>query len=161
MTAVAVAVRGPGSNSDSSPNISPGPRIDEQVLPAVAGGAAELDLAFGDHVQPVAGVALVEEDLAPPQAHLRHRPPQREGGVFVERREQRRLVDDDVVHVESSSGHTRVTGRAGCRRYSGAAQLYRQRSAVSHTWVPVRQRWVFDRRFEAPGQRSRRRPDVP
>ena len=53
VTAVTVADRGPGSNSDSSPNIWPGPEDRQQVLAPVRRGAAELHLALGHDVEPV------------------------------------------------------------------------------------------------------------
>ena len=47
-------VRGPGSNSESSPNISPGPSTPSSVSRPSLGGRAELDLAVEDDEQPVA-----------------------------------------------------------------------------------------------------------
>jgi hypothetical protein len=44
----------------------------QHVLAAVGGGAVQFDLALGDDVQPVAGVALVEERVAAREGHLTH-----------------------------------------------------------------------------------------
>ena len=71
----------------------------EQVLAAVGGRAAELHLALGDDVELVAGVALVEEDVATAQLGLGHRAAQRGGRLVVERAEQRCLPKHVVVHV--------------------------------------------------------------
>ena len=70
----------------------------EEVLAAVAGGAAELHLAVDDDVEPVAGVALVEEHVAAAQLRLAHRATQGGGGLVVERAEERRLTQYVVVH---------------------------------------------------------------
>ena len=43
----------------------------EHVLPAVGGGAVELHLALGHHIEPVARVALVEEGVAARERGLR------------------------------------------------------------------------------------------
>ena len=45
----------------------------QEVLAAVAAGAAELDLALADDVEPVALVALVEEDVAALEPRRAHR----------------------------------------------------------------------------------------
>ena len=78
----------------------------QQVLAAVAGGAAELHLAVEHDVEPVAGVALVEQHLAPTQLGLGHGGTQSVGRLVVERAEERRLTHHVVVH-ESSSDATR------------------------------------------------------
>ena len=78
----------------------------QQVLAAVAGGAAELHLAVEHDVEPVAGVALVEQHLAPTQLGLGHGAAQSVGRLVVERAEERGLTHHVVVH-ESSSDATR------------------------------------------------------
>src|SRR4029077_12328061 len=70
----------------------------EEVLAAVGGGAAELHLAVDHDVQPVAGVALMEQHVTPPELGVAHRPAQGGGGLVVERAEQRRLTQYLVVH---------------------------------------------------------------
>ena len=70
----------------------------QQVLAAVAGGAAQLHLAVEDDVELVAGVALVEEHVAAAQAVLAHRGAQRRGGLVVEGAEERCLAEHVVVH---------------------------------------------------------------
>jgi hypothetical protein len=64
VSTVAVAVRGPGSNSDSSPNMSDGTHDRQHVLAAVRGPAADLDLAGQHDEQRVALLALGEDGLA-------------------------------------------------------------------------------------------------
>ena len=72
VTAVAVAVRGPGSNSDSSPNISPGPMTASRFSRPSAAVRPSFTLPLGDDVEPVTRVALGEQRLAAGQAHLDH-----------------------------------------------------------------------------------------
>mgnify|MGYP003694683647 CR=1 FL=1 len=89
VTALADDVRGRGSNSDSSPNISPGPITLIRFLPAVGRRPRELDLAFQHDVQPVALLTLQEEMLAPGQLDVGHLPPDRPRAILVEPFEQR------------------------------------------------------------------------
>src|SRR5690606_34509002 len=70
----------------------------EEVLAAVAGGAAQLHLALEHHVELVAGVALVEEHLPTTQTRLSHRRAQRRRRLVVELAEQGRLTQYVVVH---------------------------------------------------------------
>ena len=77
--------------ADSSPNISPGPRMASRFSRPSAAGAAELDLALADDVEPVTRVALVEQDVAALEVALGHRAHQRGGGLVVEGGEQRAL----------------------------------------------------------------------
>jgi hypothetical protein len=56
----------------------------QQVLAAVGGGPAELDLALDNDEQPVTGVAFVEQHLAATQPALRHGGGQRFGCLLVE-----------------------------------------------------------------------------
>src|SRR5262245_49767476 len=74
----------------------------QQVLAAVGGGPAELDLAVGDDVEAIPGVAFVEEHVAASDSGLRHRGSQRSGGIVIERREERCLTEHVVVHGSSS-----------------------------------------------------------
>src|SRR5690606_19493765 len=69
----------------------------QHVLPAVGGGAVELHLALGHHVQPVSGVALVEERVASGERRLGHGSTQLSGLLPVERREERG-APQNVVH---------------------------------------------------------------
>ena len=117
VSAVAVAVRGPGSNSESSPNISPSPMTASSDSRPSLDGVAELDLALGDDVEPVAGVALGEQDVALEQPALVHRRLERRGGLDVECGEQRR-AHEHVVH-----GGPPCSGAAiGTRRRSAEGQ---------------------------------------
>ena len=104
MIAVAVAVRGPGSKSESSPNISPGPSTREQVLAAVGGGARDLHLALDDEEQPVTRVALAEHDVAARHRARGHRIVECVRRVLVERGEQRQAV----ARVPSTSSVSRM-----------------------------------------------------
>ncbi len=81
----------------------------QQVLAAVAGGAAQLHLALGDDVELVAGVPLVEEHLAATQPDRAERAAQRSGRLVVERVEQRCLTQDVRVHGASSKTVVQVT----------------------------------------------------
>jgi hypothetical protein len=71
----------------------------QEVLPAVGGRTAQLDLARRHDVEPVAGIALGEEHVAAREPHLRHRRPQGRGGLVVERGEQRCVADLIVLRV--------------------------------------------------------------
>ena len=64
VTAVADEVRGPGSNTDSSPNMSDGPITASRFSRPSGGVPAELHLAGQDHVQPVAELAFGEDGAA-------------------------------------------------------------------------------------------------
>ena len=98
MTAVTVAERGPGSKSESSPNIWPGPRIASRFSRPSEEVRPSFTLPSSDDVELVAGVALVEQHLAAAQPGLGHRGAQRRGRLVVERAEQRRLTEYVVVH---------------------------------------------------------------
>ncbi len=57
----------------------------------------QLHLALGDHVQAVAGVALVEERVATGECRLTHRGAQLGSLLVIERREERG-APQNVVH---------------------------------------------------------------
>ena len=99
VTAVAVAERGPGSNSDSSPNIWPGPRIASRFSRPSADVRPSLTLP---------SVTTYSRSPASPSWNstsprrslsLGHRGAQRLGGLVVEPREQRSLPQNVVVHA--------------------------------------------------------------
>jgi hypothetical protein len=91
----------------------PGAHDRQQVLAAVRRGASQLDLAVEHDVEPVAGVALVEQDIAAAQLDLGQRVAQGGGCFVVEAAEQRGLTQ----HVDVHGGSLRVlaprAGRAG------------------------------------------------
>ena len=70
----------------------------QQVLATVDRGDAELDLAVEHDVEPVARLALGEDDVAFVVGALRHRRAQGGRGVVVESGEQRR-AHEHVVHA--------------------------------------------------------------
>jgi hypothetical protein len=69
----------------------------QHVLAAVGGGAVQLDLAFGDHVEAVARFALVEERVAAGERRFTHRGAELRGLLVIERREERG-APQNVVH---------------------------------------------------------------
>ena len=109
----------------------------EQRLAAVGGGVPELDLAVGDDVQPVPGVALGEQDVPAEQPALLHGRLQGSGCLGVQRGEQRR-AHEHVVHggLLASCGAAAAYGRAA-RRSRGHCDVRRCR--VPHP-LPVGRR---------------------
>ena len=87
-TAVAVAVRGLGSNRAISPKSSPGPRMARSDLAAVRGRAAQLHLAGDDEVELVTLVAFAEDGRAAGEVHLGQLVRQQTECVVVERGEK-------------------------------------------------------------------------
>src|SRR5690606_2125503 len=87
----------------------------QHVLPAVLGGAGELDLAFEHDVEPVAGLVLVEDRLAFGKLDLGDARPKRRGALPVERGEQGGLAQHVFgVHTASSAAIvTHATPRVG------------------------------------------------
>ena len=78
------------------------PEDGDQVLPAVGGGAAQLDLALDHDEQPVTGIAFVEQHLAAAQPALGHRGCQGVGRLVVELTEQRCLSEHCGIHFWAS-----------------------------------------------------------
>ena len=66
------------------------PEHAEQVLPAVRRGAGQLDLALEHHIQPVSGIAFVEEPVAPGKLDVGQHGPQRLRALFIKCLEQGR-----------------------------------------------------------------------
>jgi hypothetical protein len=75
-----------------------GPEDRDEVLAAVGAAPAELDLALADDVEPVALVALVEQDVAALHARLRHRLHECRGCLVVESREECGSPHHVVIH---------------------------------------------------------------
>src|SRR5262249_31232497 len=75
-----------------------------QVLPAVRRGPGQLDLAVEHHVQPVPGVALLEQVFAPAELNLDHPGAQCLRRILVQRLEQRRPAEHvlSLFHGTSS-----------------------------------------------------------
>jgi len=67
---VALEPRGPGSKIESSPNMSDGAHDRQQMVAAVGGAAADLDLAGNDDVEPVAGLSFGEDSLPAREVNL-------------------------------------------------------------------------------------------
>ncbi len=69
----------------------------QHVLAPVGGGAVELHLALGDHIEAVTRVTLVEQRVAAREGHLTHRGAELRGLLVIERREKRG-APQNVVH---------------------------------------------------------------
>ena len=90
----------------------------QQVLPAVRARPAELDLALGDDVERLAGVALGEQLVAALEMAAAHRGAQRGRRLLVQAREQRGGTHDVWIHGRQSAARvlsavlTACSGRA-------------------------------------------------
>ncbi len=128
VTAVAVADRGPGSNKDSSPNISPGPSNRSQVGLAVAGRATELDLPLEDHEEPVPDLALAEQHLPAVQPQLGHRKHSRSPAASLSRAENSAVSRTTATR---SSGLPGARGRAAPSSATSSRVIHRVRAVAA------------------------------
>jgi len=97
----------------------------DEVLTPVLALAPELDLAFHDDIEPVAGFALVEEHLPTPQAGAGHVGDQHARGLLVEGSKQGCFTDHSLVHARHSAMtalHMRDVGHVVRRQHDPAAR---------------------------------------
>ena len=126
----------------------------EQGLAAVVRGGAELDLAVGDDVQPVARLALGEQHAPAVEGDLAHRGAQRRGRLALERGEERGSGQRVLRHgaimpnpagPRSAGGKRRQAERgllavARDQLVGGRAEPRVQRGAVGGGWSSAKAR---------------------
>ncbi len=81
------------------------PQNGKEVLAAIQAGAAKFDLALGDHIETVALVALVEQDVAALHTNRRHRGQQISCRRFIQTGEKGGSAQHVVIHVGSVPEH--------------------------------------------------------